>query len=436
MGSQKPFLGIAVLVAVAIIAAWAGYKAYSSRQSQQETATSHWDRPREVPGVMPAPTPETVIEPEARAEIAVTEPVQYFPPPTKDLTGGQLGNQVVPGVDEIGDVFKIYFHQPTQALFMAVVERDGTRSIWRLDQKGVLGRMFSVNDLPGEIQIDGDSKGVMYVQHDNPSRMYRTDNAFVSWRTVLENVDGMFWNIVDDGKGNVYGSMHAFNTAILYRSPDDGFSWEKWVDFQKVFPDDAVRYNPDDERFRLRHLHSVVYSEKSDAILVGTGDVARYALRSDDGGKTWKKFWDEGFTAATPVGGGNRYLLAPDQLHGHGLALYDAWKGTIKEVWNPIPYGWAGYSYSLLNAEGIYYAAFHTEANEAAEIVPKFGIIVSPDAEHWYPFLEWGPLGQHARTNIWLENAPGRVYASVNGRLYAFKPLDKDWFADKTPFGK
>src|SRR5690606_11701540 len=98
-------------------------------------------------------------------------------------------------------------------------------------------------------------------------------------------------------------------------------------------------------------------------------------------------------------------------------------------------HGYAGYVYSMANVDGIYYAAVHTEANEVATVVPKFGIIVSPDGEKWYRFLEWGPLTNHARTDIWLTPAPGLVYASVNGALYAFRPLDKDWFADKQPFG-
>ena len=87
-----------------------------------------------------------------------------------------------------------------------------------------------------------------------------------------------------------------------------------------------------------------------------------------------------------------------------------------------------------MNVNGIYYAAFHTEANEADAVVPKFGVVVSPDGENWYPFLEWGPLGSHARTDVWLASAPNVVYASLNGALYAFRPLDAEWFKTQTPF--
>jgi hypothetical protein len=184
----------------------------------------------------------------------------------------------------------------------------------------------------------------------------------------------------------------------------------------------------------MRHLHGVFYDQHLHQLVVGTGDVARFALMSPDDGKTWKRVWDEGFTSAIPMSGGFRWLLGPDQLHAHGLAVYDAASGTTQEVWSPIPYNYAGYVYSLLNVNGIYYAAIHTEANEVGEVVPKFGIIASPDGQTWYPFLEYGPLTNHARTNVWLASAPTYVYASVNGVLYAFRPLDQAWFQDKTPF--
>lgn len=391
-----------------------------------------------VPGGFESAPAEDVV-PSAYAPIEnteqdIVEPVPYFPPPTLDLTGGRLGNQVVPGTDGIGDVYNVFFYNPTQTLFMAVVEPDGLRSIWRLTEKGVVERVFVADKNPGEITIDADSKDIIYVQFNNPARVFRSADGLKTWRLVLEG-KGNFWSIASDNRGNVYGSLHDYNTAVLYRSPDDGFSWEPWVDFHKVFPEYATQYSPQDPRFRMRHLHTVIYSEKSDSILVGTGDVARFTLRSDDDGRTWRKVWDEGFTAAVPVGGGNRYLLGPDSLHKHPMVIYDAWADTVKTVWNPIDHGYAGYTYSLLNAEGTYYAAFHTEANEVETIVPKFGIIASPDGEHWYQFLEWGPLGNHARTNIWLASAPNRIYASVNGRLYAYKPLDKAWFEGKSPFG-
>lgn len=379
-----------------------------------------------------AATVETIAAP-AHEETVVVEPLPYFPPPTVNLSGSKLGNQRVPGVEAAGDVYQLYFHTPTLTLFMAAVEPDGLRSIWKLTERGKAERVFVAGIGKGEIAIFGDSRSRIYVQHDNPSRLYRSDDGLKTWRLVLKDY-GSFWQMADDGVGTIYGAVHDWNRAVLYRSSDDGFNWEPWINFQELFPEEAVRYDPNDNRYRLRHLHGVVYDRNKDQLIVGTGDVARFTAMSPDGGKTWKKIWDEGFTAAAPMSGGFRWLLGPDQLHGHGIALYDAERGTVREVWNPIPHNYAGYSYSLLNVNGIYYAAFHTEANEVAEVVPKFGVIVSPDGEKWYRFLEWGPLGNHARTTVWLAAAPTIVYASINGALYAFRPLEPTWFTDKLPF--
>ncbi len=383
-----------------------------------------------------AAEPETsaTSQPQApREEQAETPSIGYLPPPNRNLSGSTLGRQRVPLPDAIADIHQISYHTPTLTLFMAVSETDGRQSIWRLPENGRAERVFSAEDKNGQLSIFTDSKGVIYVQSDNPNRLYRSADGLKTWYLVLKDY-GTFWNIADDGKGNVYGTTHDWNRAVLYRSPNDGFNWEPFVDFQRLFPQYAQTYREGDDRFLLRHLHDVIYDQHKQQLIVGTGDVARFAFMSPDEGKTWKKVWDEGFTSAIPMSGGFRWLLGPDQLHAHGLAIYDAASGTTREVWSPIPYTYAGYIYSLLNVNGIYYAAIHTEANEVDDIVPKFGIIASPDGEAWYPFLEYGPLTSHARTNVWLAQAPTYVYASVNGVLYAFRPLDQDWFRGKTPF--
>jgi hypothetical protein len=383
-----------------------------------------------VPG---AAGPEAPLVNVSHEEQTVAEPIPYLPPPTIDLTGRTLGRQRVPGLEAIGDIHKLYWYDPEQALFMAVTEKDGMRSVWRLAQTGKAERVFVADILPGEIRVDGDSRGRIYVQVDNPPRVYRSDDGLRSWRLVFKDY-GLFWQIADDGNGTLYGALHSWNRPVLYRSADDGFTWEPWKDFSVIFPEYAVRYSQDDDRFKMRHLHGVIYDRTKSRLIVGTGDVARFALMSYDDGATWLKVWDEGFTASVRMSGGFRYLLGPDQLHGHGIGLYDLEADAVREVWNPIPHGYAGYVYSMLNVGGTYYAAIHTEANEVGEVVPKFGIIVSPDGETWYPFLEWGPLERHARTNVWLANSPSTVYASVNGTLYAFRPVDKAWFASHRPF--
>lgn len=383
-----------------------------------------------APEVEPPPTAAAIES----TEVTVSEPVGYLPPPSLDLTGGKLGNQLVPGTDSIGDVYSVVFHEADHSLYMAVVEPDQARSVWRVTDKGKVERVFLADDELGDISISQDSQGTMYLQCERPARIYRNGGTPKDWKLVLPDA-GNFWAMADDGAGTVYGALHEYNKAILFRSTNDGSDWMPWIDFHQVLPQYAKQYSPDDPRFMLRHLHGVIYNRRQKTLLVGTGDVARFTLRSDDDGASWRKVWDEGFTASIPIGGGNRYLLCPDSLHKHPLVIYDLPEDTVKDVWNPKDFGYAGYCYSLAYSEGVYYAAFHTEANEVEAIVPKSGIIASPDGEHWYPFLEWAPLGNHARTNIWLASAPGRVYASVNGALYAFKPLGRDWFWDKEPFG-
>ena len=427
-------LVIALILVALAASSWAAFYFVSRVPSNAPPASP----PPHV--VLTLPTPEALISESAtdtetlsRDERTVAEPVPYLPPPTIDLTGRTLGRQRVPGLEKAGDIGKTYFHAPTQTLFMAVTEAGGLRSIWRLVENGKSERVFAASAAAGEIRIDGDSNGVIYVQHDNPSRLYRSDDGLKTWKEVLRDF-GMFWQIADDGNGTLYGSVHDWNRAVLYRSTDNGLTWEPWVDFQKLFPQYAQRYDLHDSRFLLRHLHGVIYDRNKHRLVVGTGDIARFAFASDDDGATWRVVWDEGFTASVAMSGGFRWLFGPDQLHGHGLAIYDAETDETKEVWNPIPHNYAGYVYSLLNVNGIYYAGIHTEANEVDAVVPKFGIIVSPDGISWYPFLEWGPLSNHARTNVWLTGGSNVVYSSLNGALYAFRPLEREWFTDKTPF--
>jgi len=438
------------LTVIIILSALAAGLLIAYRETRPEPAAEAPARP-----VISDDGPETVTDPpppealtatttplaEEQIETAVAheekktvEPVPYLPPPSLNLTGSTLGRQRLPGTEGIGDVMQLYYHKERLELLMTVLEPAGLRSVWRLDQNGRLERAYVASGGAGDIFIHGDSKGNVYVQHDNPARLYRTTDNFRTWLEVSVEPPTKFWGVADDGRGALFGTSHDRNTAVLYRSTDDGFNWKPFVDFQKIYPEDAVRYDQADDRFRLRHLHGVIYDQLTNRILVGTGDAARFTAESRDGGKTWKKIWDEGFTASAPVGRGVRYLLCPDRLRAAGLALYDAEKGPAKTVWLPAAYNFAGYCYSVINVGGTFYAAFHTEANEAQSIVPKFGIIVSPDAETWYPFLEWGPLTNHARTNIWLAQGPNIIYASVNGALYAFRPLEKGWFMDKQPF--
>jgi len=379
----------------------------------------------------PEPAPETPAP-------AVEPPAEPAPPPQPHAVIeplNSLGLRPIAIEPPIGDIGRIYFHAPTRSLLMAVVEPDGWRTIHKMSaDDGTVKRVLDENQRPGDIFLDGDSRGNVYAHFDLPGDLYRSADAGENWDRVSKEISGTFWTIADDRNGTIYGTQHAYNQAVLYRSTDDGRSWSPWIDFQKLYPKDAVTYAEGDDRLRLRHLHAVFWHDGD--LYVGTGDIARYTLMSRDNGKTWRQIWDEGFTAATILKDNAGILFGPDRLQSHGLAIYDVAADKLQEVWSPIPYGYAGYTYSLLTWNGVYYAAFHTESNEVASFHGKFGVIVSLNGRDWYKFLEFGPVTNWARSDIFL--TPGRdgIYISMNGALYQFDPLDKQWFASRKPFGQ
>ncbi len=383
-------------------------------------------------GALPAPA---ATEDAAAAALPPAEPVPPPVPHADIMDKNSQGFRRYDFMPNIGDIGRIVYHRETGALLMATVEPDGMRSIWKLSANGNLKRALQTNNQPGDIFLAQDSRGRIYSQFDNPGILYRSEDAGENWRSVTKEIDGTFWTLADDGGGKLWATQHAYNQAILYRSTDDGRTWQKWRDFQRIFPEEAVAYAAGDDRFRLRHLHAVAYV--NGRLFVGVGEVARFTVMSDDGGETWKKVWDEGFTAYVTLSDNSGLLFGPDRLRAHGIARYDFESGKTVEVWSPIPYGYAGYTYSMLRAGGIYYAAFHTEANDAADVTSKLGIISSPDAKRWFPFFEAGPFTQWARTDTFLENGPkaGEVFLSMNGMLYSFDSLDKWSYDLLKPFG-
>jgi hypothetical protein len=339
----------------------------------------------------------------------------------------------------IGDIYYIHYDQRSGYLFMATVETGGVRAIWRLSSDLELRRVLLGNSRPGEIFLSADSQGVLYAGFSDPGYLFRSADLGDSWTLVADNIDGAFWSLADDGHGTLWASLHAYNKAWLYRSTDYGNSWRVWKNFQEIFPEYAVNYREGDDRLMLRHLHDVAFEDGR--LFVGVGDVARFTVMSADDGETWQEVWSEGFTAHVPTIDGDGLLLGPDRLQTHGIALHDFASGQTTEVWSPIPYGYAGYTYSMMEMNGVYYAAFHTETNEVQEFAGKSGIIVSPDGYHWYPFLELDPLTHWARTDIFM--SPGRRlngsfseygFITLNGVLYQFEPPIGRWFEVHTRF--
>jgi len=394
------------------------------------------------PPVMPA---EEIRHPEilsatSSAETTLTPPpeaattTEIIPPPAKpSIRPSAAGTLPVEATSNLGSIGTIAWHSGAKTLFMAVYEPNNGRAIWKLPPDGVPVKVLQADPGTADITVTIDDTGAVYAEWDSPPEIVRSDDEGATWTQVLGGV-GTFWQIAT-GPGDVrYGTLHEDNQALLYRSLDGGLSWSAWMDFQKILPQDATRYDPFDHHFRLRHLHGVIIQKNT--LLVGTGDVARYTMASTDTGQTWRQVWDEGFTASTATSEGDAVLLAPDQLNSHGIVKLDLATLTPREVWNPIPYGWAGFCYSMLDVGGFYYAGMHTEPNSVSSLKPKYGVIVSPDGERWYPLLTLGPVSQDADSSLWLAKGDGDVYVSISGELYTLPPIDASWFRGKTPFPK
>ncbi len=388
--------------------------------------------------VQPAPTPAPAVNAPVSAPPLVPTPETPAPPlgppappPYNIGPANAQGLRPVTFTQPVGDIVRIWYQVKYGNLFMAVVEPDGLRSVWILSDKGDLTRVLSENDRPGDIFLQADSRGRVYANFDDPGTLYRTENGR-DWQLVSSGLPGTFWTMADDGAGTLWATQHAENHAILYRSTDDGLRWQAWKNFQELFPEYAVTYAPGDDRFKLRHLHAVLWHDGM--LYVGTGDVARFTFASKDDGSKWTKIWDEGFTAGTVTDDGQALLLGPDRLQAQGLVRYDIAAKKLTEVWNPVPYGYAGYTYSVFDQRGVYYAAFHTETNEVAAFKAKYGIIVSPDSLVWYPFIELGPVSSTARSDIFMAPTDDKIYVSLDGALYVMDPPDQKWFAGHQPF--
>jgi len=379
-------------------------------------------------------TPPAPIEAETNLNAAQPE-TPPAPPVPHAVVGEANANGLKPITFEppFGDIFRVAYHETSGALLMAVNEPDGLHSIWKMSKDGTIKRVMGQDSRPGEIFLQADSTGQLFAGFESAGTLYRSEDGGDTWDQVAGDIDGAFWQIADDGNGTIWGALHAWNKAWLYRSSNGGRTWQVWKDFQKVFPEYAKTYAQGDDRFMLRHLHGVLYH--GGKLFVGTGDVARFTFMTADDGGTWQKVWSEGFTAGAVMKDSNNLLLGPDRLQAHGLAIYDDSMNRTTEVWSPIPYGYAGYTYSLIDVDGTYYAAFHTETNEVEAFSSKFGVIASPNGFAWYPFYELGPVTHQARSDIFLADGGKVVYLSLDGSLYSFEPLAWWWFDFKRPFG-
>ncbi len=316
---------------------------------------------------------------------------------------------VLPSV--ITRIDRLLFHSETQELFFVAEKSNGNHGVWSYDGKifeerlNVTGKFYAGH-------LFEDNKGNLYYSSNSPSKLFRSSDHGKTWDVVLEYVD-VFWAMTDAGNGVLYGSLWSHNLPAVYQSTDQGKSWHLWKNFHDVFPEDAVVYAEGDNRFRMRHLHDVVAIGES--LFVGTGDMARATLRSGDGGESWEKIWDEGFTAHIYDRENKRLFVGADLREGKGIALYEFGNQRAEDVWVPSQ-DWMGYIYSMIEKKPFLLAATHIENNESAA-QRLYGILFSKNGTRWEEGLVFE--SNEPYTTLFLADGPGNVvYMSREGELF------------------
>lgn len=323
---------------------------------------------------------------------------------------------------EIAKIDRIKYFSPNEQLLIVAEESDGNRALWGYDKERKFSRLIKIDHKYYDGFVHLDAKDNIYFETHTPHFLYRSEDGGQEWERVTSPKE-VFWSMTDRGDGTLYGAAWSFNSPHIYKSQDQGRTWEIWKDFHQIFPDEAVQYDANDERFKIRHLHDIVYYNQN--LLVGIGDVTRWTLLSKDEGETWEEIWHEGFTAHLLIPKEDKILLGSDIDGDYGVALYDFTTGETQQMWSPLPCGWSGYIYSMLKKNNKYYMAIHNENSNGL----KYGIIMSADGKKWQPILELTPTKVHPNTSLYLAHGPGNaIYVSLNGELYLIELWGKDYF--------
>lgn len=314
----------------------------------------------------------------------------------------------------ISRVERIAYDAQLQKLFFVAALTDGRRSLWSLTADGKAKQLI-VRDEPlyhGFVHIGEHHE--IYFETDNPLLLYKSIDGGATFK--LLNVDKeIFWNMAEDENGAMYGSAWSLSSPAIFKSNDRGETWRTWANFSALYPNEAVTYSPNDQRFKMRHLHDIIYTNGQ--LIVGTGDIARWTFLSKDRGMSWKKIWNEGLTSHLLIPEQNIMLMGADKDGGWGIAAYNFDTEKTTRVWNPLACGWAGYIYSIVKVGDAFYAGVHTENN--TKLV--YGILKSEDGKNWRPFLS-KKTPNLKNTSLYLANGPEHTgYVSLNGQLYSFK---------------
>ena len=295
-------------------------------------------------------------------------------------------------------------------LLMVVREADNKIALWKYADKKftqVFKPASSVDNTQAFIYSVGP---YFYFEINPPENFYRSSDNGATWQFMPANKE-MFWGMAKDNDGIYYGSAWSYNSPVLYISYSNGLDWYPWLDFQKIFPEYAVPDKGDHPPFQLRHLHDLAISDGN--ILVGTGDVARFTFLSQDKGTSWKKVWDEGFTAHLFLPD-NKIILAGDKPNVDSV-VYDFGTQATSTSWSPKKFGWSGYVYSLLAKNNKYFLASHLENG----VKLKYGVMGSCDGYNWQAVWGLNSARGQIYNSVFLADGPGKIiYLSMNGKLY------------------
>lgn len=294
-------------------------------------------------------------------------------------------------------------------VLLVVKETDNKIALWNyVNNKFV--RVLKPQNTKDE--IDGFIHSIgpyLYFDINNPRTFYRSADNGKTWEIILPTKE-TFWSMALGENGLYYGTAWSWDSPWLYVSDENGKNWEVWKDFKKIFPEYTEQYD-NNGRSYLRHLHDVAIHGNN--MLVGTGDLARFTLLSQDGGVSWKKIWNEGFTAHLFLPN-DRILLAGDKPSSP-MAIYNFKTKKTSIAWSPSNIGWSGYIYSLLEKDNKYYLASHIENG----VQLKYGVMGSCDGLNWRVIWELQPNKSPDYNTAFLADGPGKIiYLSLNGKLY------------------
>ena len=315
---------------------------------------------------------------------------------------------------ELAKVDRLKYSRRYARLFLLAGQTDGQWAVWSF----AAGQWQSRLAIKGsdyktaQARLHLDSQDNLYVEVSQPHGFYRSADGGQTWQTISHGDDGLLWALADNGRGELYATAWSLNRPLLYKSADQGLTWQTWLDFNKFLPGEDKRSDQTYPYNNLRHLHDVAAYQ--DKILVGTGDLARWTLMSADHGRSWRKVWNEGFTAHTFVKDTGQIILGGDRADRYGLALYDFGAAAdATSTWDQSQVGWSSYIYSLIFQDGRYYAGVHNENGNRL----KYGVLVSCDGRRWSPLLTYEPAADRDTAVFLAESDLNGFFLSLNGAL-------------------